>query len=171
MWYVIAFLPSQCSRGAIDPWRWYSSRRGMMRPPDFRPVRPPPAVVVCSSCCLYRAPLPQRFKITLPIFGAVQQPGWEPCVRKVAQRIQYSRGGYVTDKHRDCQNQGLMRNCGWRNRCAIKTGSLGLFLHYIQWYVIKLGQINPKCHRKTHCTGNVEAIKLVSDAVTALTVQ
>jgi hypothetical protein len=33
-----------------------------MRPPDFRPVRPPPAVAMCSSCCLSRAPPLQRFQ-------------------------------------------------------------------------------------------------------------
>jgi hypothetical protein len=105
-------LPS-CRRN-VRPWRWYSEQQEG----DDATAGFPPCEAATSCCSVWlvlslQSPyLPQRINTSLPIFGAVQQPGCRPCIWKVATRIQYSHRGYVPDKHRDCQNQGLVGYCG-----------------------------------------------------------
>jgi hypothetical protein len=74
-----------------------------------------PPCVAATSCCnvwlvlpLQRAPPPQRLTTTLPIFGAVQQPGRGPSVRKVAERTQCGGRRKVSEKHPQWQDKDLV---------------------------------------------------------------
>lgn len=121
------------------------------------PLQSPPAATLQDVAAHFRCSTTARLE-TLRSEGRAANPIQSPGVMFLIN--------IATARTKASWETAVCRN--WR---AINTRTLKLFLHYIQKYVITLRKIYRKCHRKTRCIGNVEPIKLGSNAATALTAQ